>query len=355
MKESHVRSPKASASVVALALVALAVASLPTIAQDGEAVSEFDQLERPASQEPVQGYTRSDGTLVLTDEGYCSYLMGALWGEQELTFSELIDKSKKQKKAQDAAFQPLTDAALLQECVDVLNAFRLVAPEEDRLPTWARSGPVVPEALAGFLPADLLNDPLAQPAAVGDGARTGGFGDLLSPPFALTGGAYFIAVDAAACESWSGVMRAARDPAVELQASDGQTYLYNVAPANYFWDVAAPDCDWTIDLVAYDIPPEPTPTPEPMAVVPALHGEKWVDNVAVKNREFLNAAEARAALVAAGLEVGDCLLEQSPPISPDRVWMQSPLAGTLLPIGSFVDVWIGQDCDIVSGGRIVLE
>ena len=113
------------------------------------------------------------------------------------------------------AFLPASNAGVLQRCSDVLNAFRLDAPEEDPLAVWARSGPVVPEALADLLPADLLSNPLAEPQAIGDGSRTSGFGDLFSAPLGLTGGTYFVQVDDRACDSWAGSLKCARDPSLE--------------------------------------------------------------------------------------------------------------------------------------------
>ncbi len=343
---------------VLVAAATLVMAALPALAQESPPVPEptpvpeYAPFERPPIEAPVEGYTRSDGTIVLTDEGFCSYLLGSIWDEDELTFSALIDRSKKQKKARGAAFQPVTDVAVLQRCADTLNAFRLGLPEDDPLAAWARQNPVVPEALAALLPADLLRDPLAQPAPVGDGARTSGFGDLLSAPFGLTGGTYFVQVDSAACATWSGSLRGAGNPSLEFGPVEGQNYLYDVAPANYYWDISAPGCDWSVDLVAVDLGPEPTATPAPRAVVPKLFGDEWVDNIAVKNEDFLTAAQARAAILAAGLDVGSCTEEAHPPIRPGQVWNQDPPAGTLLEIGSTVDVWIGSDCDIVMGDRI---
>ena len=347
------RSTRATVSVVVFTLIALLAAALPAFAQDEE--QAYEVYERPAPQEPVEGFARSDGTLILKDEGFCSYLLGAIWGDEKLTFSRLIDRSKKQKKARKNAFLPASDAGVLQRCSDVLNAFRLDAPDEDPLAVWARSGPVVPEALADLLPADLLNSPLAEPQAIGDGSRTSGFGDLFSAPFALTGGTYFVQVDDRACSSWAGSLKGARDPSLEQPPIDGQAYLYDVAPASYYWDISAPGCDWSVDLVAVELGPEPTATPTPRAVVPRLFGYGWVSNPAVKNHQYLTAARARATLLEAGLAVGACNVETQPPISADRVWKQDPLAGTLLEFGSAVDVWIGGDCDILHGDRIIVE
>ncbi|MFV2061966.1 MAG: PASTA domain-containing protein [Chloroflexota bacterium] len=344
----------ASALTVVAASIAIVATALPVVAQE----QEYEQYERTAPQPPVEGFTRADGTLILRDQDFCSYLLGSIWGEEELTFKRLIDRSKNQRKARKAAFQPLTDADVLQRCTDVLNAFRLEVPQGDPIAPWARLGPVVPEALADLLPADLLSEPLAQPDPIGDGSRTSGFGDRFSSPFGLSGGTYFVQVDARACESWSGSLRDARDPGVDLGAIDGQAYLYDVQPANYYWDISAPDCDWSVDLVAVDLGPEPTATPKPKAVVPKLFGETWDRLPGASNPEWMPADVARATLLDAGLEVGTCTEQPKPPrtsVWPNRVWQQDPAPGTLLEFGSTVDVWIGQDCDVLKGDRIIVE
>ena len=344
-----------SALTIALVSTALLVAALPVVAQE----PGYDQFERPAPQPPVEGFTRGDGTLILKDTDFCSYLLGSLWGEQQLTFTSLIDRSKKQKKARKAAFQPLTDVAVLERCADILNAFRLQSLDGDSLAPWARSGPVVPESLANLLPADFLTDPLAEPEPVGDGTRTSGYGAVLSSPLGLTGGTYFVEVNARACESWSGVLRGARDSLVDLGTIDGHAYLYDVPPANYYWDVDAPDCDWSVDLVTVDLGPEPTPTPLSKATVPKLFGVDWDRNVGATNPEWMPAAAARQALHDAGLTTGSCTLQvksETTRVWPGRVWQQDPPPGAQVEIGTPVNVWIGErDCDIFTGDRIELE
>ena len=219
------RSGKTISALIAVSLMALLVTSLPALGQE----PEYEEYLRPGLEDPLAGYTRSDGTLILRNQDFCSYLLGSLWGADTLTFTDLIDRSKKQKKARKAAFAPSTDPELLQQCADVLDAFRIRPPEEeDPLAAWARSGPVVPEALAHLLPADLLNDPLAEPGPIGDGSRTSGFGDLFSAPFGLTGGTYFVQVDDRDCPFWSGALRGARDPSLAFDVADARAYLYDV-------------------------------------------------------------------------------------------------------------------------------
>lgn len=339
---------RTKASVLSGLVTAFAVLVAASLA--AAQAPEYEQFERPEPQAPVEGFARGDGTLILKDADFCSYLLGSIWGDDELTFAALIDRSKRQRKALKAAFRPLTDEVVLQRCADVLNAFRLAPPEGDTLAAWARSGPVVPEALAGLLPADFLTDPLAEPAPIGDGSRTTGYGDLFSAPFGLTGGTYFAQVNAGTCAAWSGTLRGARDPSLDLGSVDGKGYFYDVPPANYYWDITAPECDWSVDLVAVDLGPEPTATPVPKAVVPRLVGDQWRRNE--RNPEYLEATTARAAVLAAGLEIGACTHAESPPIWPQLVWQQDPAPGTLVEFGSTVDVWIGVDCEILTGERI---
>ena len=319
---------------------------------------DYEEYERAPIGDPVEGFARSDGTLVLKDEDFCSFLLGAIWEDDTLTFSRLLDRSKKQRKARKAAVQPLNDPAVLQRCSDVLNAFRLELAEDDTLAPWARLGPVVPEALSSLLPADLLTNPLAEPESVGDGSRTSGFGSLFSSPFGLSGGAYFVRVDDRACDSFRAELRGARDPGLEFDAIDGQAYLYDVPPANYFWDIDAPGCDWSVDLVVVDLGPEPTATPTPKALVPKLFGDRWTRQPGNPNSTWLTASQARKALLAAGLEVGTCTEQPksaTSPVFPNRIWAQDPPPGTLLEPGSTVDVWLGAGCDIVTGERLVAD
>ena len=72
--------------------------AVPASAQSDEAFPAPDGVSQ------LEGYTRSDGTIVLTDEAFCSFLLGSLWGDDKFTFRSLIDKTKKQKPAKAAAF-----------------------------------------------------------------------------------------------------------------------------------------------------------------------------------------------------------------------------------------------------------
>ncbi|CAN5515801.1 hypothetical protein BH24CHL9_BH24CHL9_15580 [soil metagenome] len=324
--------------------VALVVAlAVPVVAQ------EYEDYERPPIEDPVRGYQRGDGIIVLDDPGFCSYLLGAIWGEDRLTFRDLINRSRQQRPAKRAAFRPLADEPTLERCVGVLNAFRVEPGEEDTLPTWAREQPVVPEALAGFLPADPVSHPLATPPPIGDGARTTGFGSRVSTPFVLWGGNYYVEPDVAACETWSGTIRGLDDPSVVAATVDAATNLYDIAMGNYYWDVLASDCDWSVDLVTVAPVPDPTPTPRPMATVPSLVGAgQFVPNS--ENPEWLTAEQARDAIAEAGLAVGTCTEEFQFPHPPGRVLQQDPPGGTVVEQGSAVDVVVRDG----SGGCQVL-
>jgi len=341
-----VRSKKLSTLATVAVMVALLVSASPAAAQ------EYEEFPRPGVDEPLEGYTRSDGTIVLTDEAFCSFLLGSLWGSEPLTFAGLIDKTKKQKKARAAAFVPAIDEATLQQCGETIRAFREAAPDEDVLAAWARLAPVVPEALVGLLPADFEADPLAVPAPIGEATRSSGFGDVITPPFSVGGGTWLVEVDAVACDTWAGSLGNARDATDIVELADIRQYLYDVTPGHYYWEVSAPDCDWSIDLVPVDLGPEPTPTPVPQAVVPKLFGEKWDRRPDVPNESWLTAARARAAVHDVGLVTGVCHDEDPSPVAPDRVWQQDPVPGALLDYGEAVDVWMGADCDIYRGERV---
>ena len=343
-------------SIATMAFTALFVlaSAVPGLAQDaaeptaapptGASLAEF---ERPSVGASVGGSSRGDGTIVLQDADYCSYLLSEIWGERKLTFRGLIDRSVKQKKAKRAAFAPFSDEATLTRCAEILDAFRDEAPEGDTLPPWAREAPVVPAALEVLLPADVTADPLAEPAEIGDGARTIGFGDARTAPFILWGGAYFVEVADRACDSWSGAIRSTTDPTVVAASVDATTYVYGVPTGNYFWDVTAPGCDWSVDLVVFEIPPDPTPTPTPKAVVPALVG--GAVNEGTDNPDFLTLQAAAVELEEAGLKVNSCQIIRHRILPEGRVVTQVPSPGALVEPGSAIAVSVRwpADCTIL--------
>ena len=163
--------------------IMLGAGATPIAAQE----DQDEDLPLPAIDGTVQGHLRSDDILVLDDESFCTYMLASLWGTDELTFSRLLDRTKRQKKARRAAFQPASDTDVLTRCVAVLNAYRDQSAIEDDLPSWARDSVVLPAALARFLPADATTA-LAEPPPPTDGARTEGFGSRQSAPFTLFGG-----------------------------------------------------------------------------------------------------------------------------------------------------------------------
>ena len=336
------------AGLVALSLAATAI---------GVTAQENEEFLGPDAEAPLAGYTRSDGTVVLTDESFCRYVLGVAVGDEPLTYVQLLDKTKKQKKARKAAFSA-TDEAAVSRCVEVLNASRTDAPDGDTLAAWARSSAIVPESMAGLLPDDFAAEPLAQPDEVGSAARTSGFGDLVSAPFSVPPGPWLAELDAADCASWSGALRDARAPESTFPMESGREYLYELDGGHYFWDVTASDCEWSVDLVPVVLGPEPTPLPTPdlRVPVPALHGTDW----GRRFETFLTAPQAREALLAAGLTVGACVeepktFEGAPPVDPDRVWDQDPVPGTLVQPGSAIDVWMTSACDVLRGDRVLLE
>jgi hypothetical protein len=348
-KEVVVRVGKASTLVVGIVVGALLVVAVPAIAQDAE------EFPHPNGDAPLGGYTRGDGTIVLTDESFCGFLLSSLWGEDELTFAGLIDRTRKQKKARRAAFAPGSDEATLARCAEILSAYRTEAPEDDSIVAWARRAPVVPESLVGLLPDDFVADPLSLPGEVKGAARTSGYGSLVSAPFSVTGGTWLAALDARACVDWSGSLIDARDATNVVELVDDREFLYHVEPGHYYWAVTASECDWSVDLVPVQLGPEPTPTPEPRAVVPQMtgpHPDRWDRIPGAQNPQWLTAAQAREAVFEAGLVPGDCTIGEQWPIAKDRVWQQDPAADSLADFGSAVDVWIGQDCDIYLGERI---
>lgn len=341
------RRGRATALVASIATAALVTGALPAVAQEDE---EFPQ---PGAALPLDGYTRTDGTIVLSDTAFCRHLLGGLWGDDELTFTNLIDKTKKQKRARAAAFEPGSDDDTLTRCADIIGAFRSEPPDDDTLAAWARRSPVVPEALAGLLPDDLLARPLARPEEVGDAARTSGYGDTVSAPFHMDAETWLAEVDALDCGDWTGSLRNARDADTTIELTAIREYLYNVDPGHYYWEVSAPDCDWSVDLVPIELGPDPNATPLPRIPVPKLHGDLWARGQV--NEPYLTATQARQALLDAGLTVGGCVEERSQGIDAGRVWGQDPMAGTLLEAGSSVDVFATTDCDVVLGDRVIIE
>ncbi|MEX1295758.1 MAG: PASTA domain-containing protein [Candidatus Limnocylindrales bacterium] len=332
------------AGLMAVALAAVAM---------GVSAQEPEEFLGPDAESPLSGYTRGDGTVVLTDESFCRYLLGTVVGGERLTYVGLLDQTKKQKKARRAAFSA-TDEPAVARCVDVLNASRSEAPEVDTLAAWARAAAVVPESLAGLLPEDFTAEPLARPDQIGAAARTSGFGDLRSAPFTVTPGPWLAELDAAACASWDGTLRNARDPERAHPLQDSREYLYDLEGGHYFWDVSASDCEWSVDLVPVQLGPDPTPTPEPRAIVPQLFGPGWDRMPDAANPDHLTAAQAREAVLEAGLVTGTCHTDRSVSHK-NRVWKQEPVAGTLVDFGTAVDVWIAVDCDIYEGTRVDIE
>ena len=343
------RIRRVSTLLTAITLVSVVIAAVPVVAQERE---EFPQ---PGSELPLDGYTRTDGTIVLADEAFCRFLLGSLWSGDELTFADLIDRTKKQKAARGAAFEPATDAETLARCADVIGAFRTEPPVDDTLAAWARRSPVVPESLAALLPDDLVARPLAEPDEVGAAARTSGFGDTVSPPFEMATETWLAEVDALGCSEWTGTLRNARDEAADIELTGIREYLYNVDPGHYYWEVSAPACDWSVDLVPVELGPDPNATPIPRVPVPSLHGDSWGRRLNDDNSAFLTAAQARQAILDAGLTVGECTEGPEGFVGAGRVWGQDPVAGTLLEQGAPVDVFIVGDCDVVLGDRIILE
>lgn len=336
-----------------VSLVVALVAAALTLALVGVTAQESEEFLGPDAEAPLSGYTRSDGTVVLSDESFCRYILGTAVGDERLTYVRLLDKSKNQKKARRAGFSA-TDGPAVTRCVEVLTASRAEAPADDMLAAWARAAAVVPEAIAGLLPEDFDAAPLAQPDEIGAAARTSGFGDLVSAPFSVTPGPWLAELDATSCAAWDGTLRDARDPDTGFRLEDSREYLYELSSGHYYWDVTASDCDWSVDLVPVVLGPDPTPTPEPQALVPALFLPDWDRMPNAANPGHLTAAEAREAVLAAGLVAGTCNQDDSGKHG-DRVWKQQPVAGQLVDFGAAVDVWIAVDCDVYEGARVTAE
>lgn len=334
-------------SIRAIAVAAVIALSAAPVAAQGQ--EEFPVAD---GTDTLTGYTRGDGTIVLDDASYCRLLLDSAFGDERLTYLSLLDKSKQQKRARTAAFQAGTDEAALGRCVEALAAFGAGGAEED-VPGWARRAPVVPQALTSLLPPDFLAQPLARPEQIGPAARTSGVGSLVSAPFSVTPGPWLAELDAVGCDEWSGALRDARDPGRTYELEGTREYLYELDGGHYYWDVSASDCEWSVDLAPVVLGPEPTPTPEPLAVVPALFSPDWDPYPDSLNPEHLTPALAREAVLEAGLTTGECYEEDGK--RRDRVWKQEPVAGALVEFGTPVDVWVRYDCDVYRGERVVVE
>lgn len=341
------RTGKLASISVALLAAGLLLGAVPLAAQDEE------QFPGSDPERPLAGYTRGDGTIVLEDESFCRFVLGTALGERRLTYVDLLDKSKKQKKARGAGFTADADEAVIGRCVEALSAFRADPADEVVLPGWAHRAPVVPETLAALLPDDFVARPLAQPDEVGPAARTSGEGSLVSAPFAVAPGPWLAELDAVDCATWEGQLRDAQDPARSFPLEGTRDYLYELEAGHYYWDVTASDCAWSVDLVPVVLGPDPTPTPEPQAIVPALFGPDWNRFPDAPNPDFLTPAQAREAVLAAGLTTGSCALEDGK--RQDRVWRQEPVAGALVEYGTPVDIWVARDCDLYTGDRVLVE
>ena len=340
------RDAASRAIAVLLSLVAVGALAASTTAQPPK-----EEFERPFLDEPVTGYERSDDIVVLDDESFCSHLLGLIWADRELTFLDLINKSRQQKPAKREAFAPVSDEATLAACVSGLNAFREEPSTGDGVADWAREHAVIPEALAAFLPVDVETDPLATPPPPGDGARTAGFGSRTSAPFTLWDGDYYIEPDTGTCGSWSGAIRRVDDSS-ELASVTVATNVYDVAMAHYYWDVTTDDCDWTVDITAMAPLPDPTPTPLPMATVPRLVGSSPWDPTGPTNPEWLTVEAALQAILDAGLVVGGCTEAFDLRVPPGYLLAQDPAPGTVVEFGSAVNVVMregGPGCGAMTG------
>ena len=308
----------------------------------------------PDGEAPLSGYTRSDGTIVLSDESFCRYLLGSALGDRKLTYVDLLDKTKKQKKARSAGFDAGSDEAAVASCVEVLTAFRTEAPEDDTLAAWARTPPSCPRPTPVSCPRISWRSRWPSPTRSAMLPAPAASGIVISAPFSVTPGPWLAELDASACERWEGTLRDARDPQIAFPLQDSREYLYELAAGHYYWDVSAADCDWSVDLVPVELGPEPTPTPEPRAVVPQLFPPGWDRNMNAPNPGHLTPAQAREAVFAAGLTTGVCTIDDSANHG-DRIWKQEPdrrLAGRLRHARGR----LGQrDCDIYEGSRVLVE
>ena len=167
--------------------------------------------------------------------------------------------------------------------------------------------------------------------------------------------AWLAEVDAVGCSEWTGTLRDARDGENSIALTGIREYLYDIDPGHYYWQVSAPACDWSVDLVPIDLGADPGSTPAPRVPVPQLFGENWSRTYGETNPGFLTATQARQAILDAGLTVGECTQEPQGFVGEGRVWGQDPAPGSLLEMGSPVDVFIVSDCDVVVGDRVIME
>ena len=210
----------------------------------------------------------------------------------------------------------------------------------------------MPESLAGLLPPDFVADPSAIAAPVLVPLAPAASASVVTGPFEVPGETWLVEVDAAeGVDSWAGAFATPATPIAIIEVDDNREYLYNVAPGHYYWDVTASDCDWSVDLAPIEIGPDPNATPVPRVPAPALFGQQRVPGE--MNEKFLTAPAARQAILDAGLVVGECVEQINELVTIDRVWGQDPQPGTLLELGSPVTVYIGTNCDVVLGDRIL--
>lgn len=206
---------------VIVVVAAVLLASLaPVSAQDDE--DDPSTLTLPGSGREVPLYVVEGDIFILDDRDWCENLV-ALTEETD-----------------DAGAPLEADPVRTDRCTAFLKRL-----EENDVT-------LLPLSLAGQLVA--LPDELVRPAVEpsvepgGDLVSVNGSGEHASRTFELGGGDYRVTVETSSgCESFAAFLIDTRQ-GLSIADVEGSGSLPDVPPANYRWDVLAPDCEWSITL-----------------------------------------------------------------------------------------------------------
>jgi len=145
-----------------LSVLAGAPVGAPALGQDDadnvEDATYFSDYERPGLG-ALTGFTREDGVIVLSDRGFCAYLLGAVWGKNEVQGARAWEDASR-KRTQNRRSVPGWDPDVLDACATALAWFSYPLTQSYlELPEWANRAPVVPQAFLGLLREPVLDPP----------------------------------------------------------------------------------------------------------------------------------------------------------------------------------------------------
>ena len=326
----------------------LSVFAVVAIAGSVVAQPPEEEFDRPFLDEPVTGYERSDDIVVLDDRSFCSHLLGIDLGRTRADVPR-----PHQPHAPAEAGQARGVRAGLRR-----GDARCVRQRAQRVPRGAvdrrrgrRLGPRArrhPGGLRGAPAGGRRDRPARHAASPGRWRAHRGLREPRPARRSRCSTATTTSSPTRAPAARGPPRSAASMTPPSSRPCPSPRTSTTSSSANYFWDVTADDCDWSVDITAVAPIPDPTPTPRPMATVPQLAGPgPWVAQQ--ENPEYLTVEQAREALDAAGLRVGACEHVSLRVEAPRRVVGQDPAPGTQVPPGSEVNVVVREEgCDVLT-------